>query len=254
MKVSIITVCYNSEKFIKSAIQSVNNQKYSDIEHIFIDGKSDDSTVSLIKKLSHRQNHIISEPDKGIYDAMNKGLVACSGDVICFLNSDDVYDNTDVIADIVEIFEQKNTRIVWGDLVYVRQDDIRFTSRLWRSKIICERDLRSGIIPPHPSFFIARTLVQDVGPFDLAMPLAADFDYMKRCLVLDNFDAVHFPKVLVRMRLGGATNASIRNVLQQNYEILQSLRQSFSKFSLTRFICVKFMSKALEYMNAKLPR
>lgn len=250
MKVSVVTVCRNSEELISTAIKSVNAQSYPNVEHVFIDGGSTDSTLQLIRDLSQRDPRIISEPDRGIYDAMNKGLRVASGDIICFLNSDDLYIENNVLQDVVDIFSTNDTRIVWGDLVYVARDDLSNFRRLWCSKLLTKSDLFSGEIPPHPAFFITKNLAREIGFFDVNYELAADFDFMKRCLILEDFRAVHLPKILVKMRLGGATNAQFINIWRQNLEIIRSLGIVWGGPRFFLFLCKKLVLKVVEHARA----
>lgn len=252
MKVSIITVSYNSEKYIFDAIQSVNKQTYEDIEHIFIDGNSTDRTLEKIKIHSLRNKTIISENDNGIYNAMNKGLNIASGDIIGILNSDDIYAYENVILDMVNSFKKYNKNIFWADLRYVHRDNSKKIFRVWNSQNLCKHDLLKGKIPPHPTFFLKRQLIDKIGLFDEKISLAADYDFMKRALVHENFDGIYLNQALVNMRLGGVTSKNFKNILSQNIEITNSLKSSFSDFSYTRFIISKFLTKIFELINAKI--
>jgi glycosyltransferase len=253
LKVSIITVCYNSDKFILDAIESVNNQIYPHIEHIFIDGSSQDNTVKLIKDNASRDITIISELDYGIYDAMNKGLSKAKGDVICFLNSDDFYTDANVITDVVASFNSGHANLLWGDLDYVYPNNTARVFRSIRTGLIKDDDLILGIVPPHPTFF-ARSCVFRSSElrFDLRFTLAADFDLMKRALIIEDFEGVHLGRVLVQMRHGGATSNGINNVVLQNREIIQSLKESFESFSVIRFIAYKIFKRSSEVVGTMI--
>lgn len=251
MKVSIITVCYNSQKFINDAIKSVNNQDYEHIEHVFIDGGSVDSTVNIINSSCTRDRIVHSEPDNGIYDAMNKGLNLCSGDIICFLNSDDVYDNNFVISNIVSAFESSKPDFLWSNIKYVHQNNLDSVVRDWASSALSINDIKCGNNSPHPSFVFKRKLLDKYPRFNTKYSLAADFDYMKqfhedKCIV-----GQYFPFYSVRMRLGGATSSGFNNVLVQNAEIIDSLKSSFKDFSLLKFLLTKFCIKSKEFFKAK---
>ena len=253
MKVSIITVCYNSEEYIFDAIKSVNEQCYPDIEHIFIDGCSTDGTVRTIKNNAFRNASIISETDCGIYDAMNKGLSIASGDVIGFLNSDDFYIDTQVISDVVATFNSSSTNLVWGDLNYVYRNNTTKIFRSIRSSSIKSKDLALGIVPPHPTFFIrSAMLASKCLKFDLKYSLASDFDFMKRAIISENFNGVYLNKVLVQMRHGGATSNSIKNIIKQNLEIINSLSETFKGFSILKFVGCKIAKRTYEVVNSKI--
>ena len=250
MKVSIITVCYNSEKFILDAINSVNNQSYPHIEHIFIDGSSRDNTVKLIKDNASRNIIVISEPDCGIYDAMNKGLSKASGDVICFLNSDDFYTDINVIGEVVAIFNSGHANLLWGDLDYVYPNNTARVFRSIRSGLIKRDDLILGIVAPHPTFFARSCMFRSRElRFDLRFTLASDFDLMKRAIISEDFDGIHLDRVLVKMRHGGATSNGINNIILQNQEIIQSLKESFESFSVIQFIAYKIFKRSSEVIG-----
>lgn len=252
-KISIITVTYNSEKYITDCIRSVNIQTYKNIEHIFIDGCSKDKTLNVIKTFSERPNLILSEPDKGIYDAMNKGISLASGDIVGILNSDDLYDNKNIIEEVAKNFKSfSGHNILWGDLNYVAKNNTNKPLRIWQSRILKKDDLLKGKIAPHPTFFIRKKLFTKIGLYDLSMPLAADFDFMKRCLIHENYKAIYVPKKFIKMRVGGVTSSSFRNIYMQNKEIIRSLKFSFSDFSLTRYIFFKFAIKLNEKLKVKM--
>lgn len=250
MKVSVITVCFNSQKYINDCIDSVNVQSYKNIEHIFIDGNSADNTTSIIKARSKRNTVFISEADKGIYDAMNKGLRIASGEVIGFLNSDDLFDNEFVIEKLVKAFKLSNSDVLWGNLNYVYPSDIRKVLRVWLSRPLCSNDLKKGFIPPHPSFYITREALILLKCFDNRYSLASDFDFMKRAILCDSLRSDHLNSVIVRMRAGGATGSSISNIIKQNAEIIHSLKRSFSEFSYLSYTYQKIVNKFCEVMKA----
>jgi glycosyltransferase involved in cell wall biosynthesis len=219
-KISIITVVYNGEKTIESTIQSIISQKNIDLEYIVIDGYSTDSTPDLIRKYKQNINHLVTEPDNGIYDAMNKGLKIASGEVIGFLNSDDFYNSEDTLSKVVSQFESDlTTDLVYGDLVYVDPKDINQVVRLWQSCIYYDKFFNNGLVPPHPSFFVRKSAYEKAGHFDIKFKYAADFEIMFRLLKIYNLKSIYIPNILVRMRLGGATNRSVSNIIKGNLEI-----------------------------------
>ena len=179
MKISIITVVYNNEKTILDSINSVRNQTYKNIEHIFIDGGSLDNTLKIINENISCNSIIISEKDDGLYHAMNKGIKVATGDIIGILNSDDVYDNFNVIEHIANHFiSDSKLKILYGDLVYVKADDIDMQIRYWESKNITANYFENGYVPPHPTLFMTKDVYNSVGLFDLSIKLAADYEFI----------------------------------------------------------------------------
>jgi len=226
-KISIITVVYNNEKTIVDAIQSVLNQSYPDIEYVVIDGGSKDKTVHWINSFKDQLGYFISERDRGLYDAMNKGIRASTGDVIGILNSDDLYQDFDVINTVMEQFNiDPELDILYGDLVYVKSDDTNKIIRNWKSKPYYKKFFENGNVPPHPALFVKSNVYKSVGMFNLDYKLAADYDLMLRMFKKNNFKTKYINKVIVKMRLGGATNQSYTNILNQNKEILKSWKDN----------------------------
>lgn len=223
MKISIITVVYNNHKTIKTAIDSVLGQSYKDLEYIIIDGKSTDGTMDIIHSYGNAISKVVSEPDMGIYDAMNKGITHCTGDVIGILNSDDVYADPHVLNEVMKLFIQDpELDILYGDLVYVKNNDLNEVVRRWTSKSYYPAFFEDGHVPPHPSLFIKREVYNQVGLFNLTMQLAADYEFMLRVFKLNRYKSRYINRLFVKMRLGGATNASIKNIVHGNLEILRA--------------------------------
>jgi glycosyltransferase involved in cell wall biosynthesis len=221
MKISIITVVYNNERTIKNALDSVLGQTYKDTEYVVIDGKSKDNTVSIIKEYENKLGCFVSEKDKGLYDAMNKGIQACTGDVIGILNSDDLYQDSEVLATVMEQFNNDpELDIVYGDLVYVKNDDTNKVVRNWKSKAYYNLFFEKANVPPHPSLFVRRKVYQEAGLFDLQYKLAADYELMLRMFKKHHFKSKYINRLIIKMRLGGATNQSFTNIVNQNKEIL----------------------------------
>jgi glycosyltransferase len=226
MKISIITVVYNNEKTIESAIKSVLAQSYRDIEYIIVDGASKDATVSIINKYS-KQVLLTSEKDNGIYDAMNKGVSRATGDVIGILNSDDIYFDHTVIQKVADAFSNDDDlAILYGDLVYVKADDTDKVVRYWKSGPYHDRFFEYGNVPPHPSVFLRRRVYDECGLFNLKFRFAADYELMLRIFKRNTFKTKYVPKIFVRMRLGGATNQSFGNIYNGNKEILAAWREN----------------------------
>lgn len=223
MKLSIITVVYNNELTITDAINSVLSQTYKDIEYIIIDGKSTDRTLQCIRKYENHIDQLVSEPDRGIYDAMNKGLALATGEVIGILNSDDLYADEHVLESVMQHFLNDNElAIVYGDLVYVKADDVTQIVRRWNSMPYYDRYFEDGNVPPHPSLFLKREVYKQAGLFNSEMKLAADYELMLRIFKKFKFKSVYLSRLLVKMRLGGSTNKSLKNIINGNLEILRA--------------------------------
>ncbi|MBF2708210.1 glycosyltransferase family 2 protein [Flavobacterium soyangense] len=227
MKISIITVCYNSSSTIIDSIESVLNQSYPNIEYVIIDGNSKDNTVSIIEEYKNRLGYFISEPDKGLYDAMNKGIQAATGDVIGILNSDDLYQDLDVINDVMQQFNNDpELEILYGDLVYVKSDDTNKIVRNWKSKSYYNNFFENANVPPHPSLFVRAKVFKEAGLFNLYYKLAADYEFMLRVFKKHHFKPKYINRLIIKMRLGGATNQSFSNIVNQNKEILKAWKNN----------------------------
>lgn len=227
MKISIITVVYNNERTIKDALESVCGQTYGNIEYVIIDGGSRDKTVVIINDFKDKLGYFISEKDNGIYDAMNKGIKASTGDVIGILNSDDLYHDSTVIQTVMDYFNQDvNLDIVFGDLVYVKSDNVDKVIRYWKSRPYFKKYFEMGNVPPHPSLFVKRKVYEQAGYFDLNYKLAADYEFMLRIFKKYSFKSNYINKIIVKMRLGGATNQSLSNIKRQNIEIINAWKNN----------------------------
>lgn len=214
LSVSIITATFNSASTIRNCLDSVNSQRI-EAEHIIIDGGSTDGTLEIVKSYQHIAK-IVSEPDNGIYDAMNKGISHATGDVIGILNSDDFYANQNVLANIAERFANVSIDSCYGDLVYVDPNDTTKITRNWKSGNCQDRSFYWGWMPPHPTFFVRRPVYEKHGMFNLDMGSAADYELMLRFLVRHKITTAYIPEVLVKMRAGGVSNASLNNRLKAN--------------------------------------
>jgi glycosyltransferase len=223
-KVSIITVTFNSAATVVDTMRSVASQRHEHIEHIVIDGASSDATLDLVRLHGHRVSRIVCEPDRGIYDAMNKGLALASGDLVGFLNADDVLANDGVITDIVtEAQRAPAADAVFGDLVYVRSDDLDSVVRYWRSGAFHRRSLALGWMPPHPTLYVRRTVLREIGSFDANLRVAADYEFILRLLTRPKIRVRYLPQVLVRMRTGGASNHSLEALWLKSREDLLAI-------------------------------
>ena len=217
MKVSIITASYNSAATVLQTLASVAQQDFPDIEHIIIDGLSTDNTLEIVSGYPHVAR-LLCAKDDGIYDAMNKGIEAATGDVIGILNSDDLYVDGKVISKIASIFEKTEVDICYADLQYVHQDDISKVIRTWKSGHFTPRSFYWGWMPPHPTFFVRRQVYEKVGLFNTKLKSAADYELMLRILVKYKLTACYIPEVLVKMRSGGMSNSSLFNRIKGNKE------------------------------------
>ncbi len=225
MKITIITVCFNSAATIGQTLESVNAQSYKNIEHIIVDGKSTDDTLEIIAKKGTHVSKLLSEKDCGIYDAMNKGISIATGDVIGFLNSDDVFAGVDVVSTIAKTMADLSFDACYGDLVYVEKYDLNKIVRYWKSCKYHSGLFERGWVAAHPTFYARREIYQRYGGFDLNFTLAADFDVILRFLRVKCISSVYIPEVLVRMRLGGASNSGFFSLIRQNIEIAKAFRK-----------------------------
>ncbi|PCJ25981.1 MAG: glycosyl transferase [Flavobacteriales bacterium] len=222
LKVSIITVCYNSSKTIEDTIQSVLSQTYTNIEYIIIDGLSTDNTLEIVTKYKDKITKIVSEKDNGLYDAINKGIKLATGDIIANLNSDDFYIDNNVIADVVEKIEKENTDSLYADLYYVDAIDTNKVVRHWKSGNYKHGLFYKGWMPPHPTFFVKKSVYEKYGTFNLQLKSAADYEIMLRFIHKYKIKISYLPRVVVRMRIGGVSNVSLLNRIKANREDKQA--------------------------------
>ncbi|RYY46080.1 MAG: glycosyltransferase [Chitinophagaceae bacterium] len=215
-RVSIITVTFNSAEFLQDCINSISAQNYPNIEYIIVDGKSTDQTMAIVRKNEARVDFWISETDKGMYDAINKGLAVATGDIVGLLNSDDVLDNNNVIQTIVDSFEQQGVDSIYGDLEFVDRNDVNKVMRIWKGQPFNRSRFRYGWMPAHPTFYIKRSLVEKYGAYENHYFSAADYEFMSRYLYLNKVSAYYIPELLVRMRMGGQSNVNLKQRLRAN--------------------------------------
>ena len=246
MKISIITVVRNNSSSIKDAIESVLRQTYNDIEYIIIDGSSTDGTLDIIQGYAKHITKIVSERDKGIYDAMNKGISLASGDIIGILNSDDVYFDENVIEEVIQAFEETLTDSLYGDLVYVEKNNLNKVVRYWKSSDFKIGSFAKGWHPPHPTFFTKKKLYEKYGLFDINMRISADFDLMLRFLEKDKITTSYLPKILVKMRTGGESNKSIRNIITSNISILKAFKKNNIPVNNFMYLFYRLMPKVIQ--------
>ncbi|PXA03667.1 glycosyl transferase [Coraliomargarita sinensis] len=225
MLISVITVSYNSAATIADTVASVVGQAGVNVEYIVVDGASTDATLEKLQPYRDEIDILVSEPDRGMYDAMNKGIARASGEVVAILNSDDVYADNRVLARVAEQFYQSGTDCVYGDLNYVSSDLSRVV-RDWQSGGYRPGQFRRGWHPPHPAFFVRRSVYRELGGFQLNLPIAADYEFMLRVLQTHGRSVAYLPEVLVKMRTGGASNRSALNILKANWQCYQAWRMN----------------------------
>ena len=215
--VTIITATYNSAATLADTLETVAGQTYRYIEHLIIDGVSTDETAEIAARYPHI-SRFVSEPDKGLYDAMNKGIQLASGEIIGILNSDDFYANNRVIEKVLQLFKRPEILAVYADLQYVDADNPTRITRHWKAGNYDPQAFYYGWMPPHPSFFVRKQLYTDCGVFDTSFRYAADYELILRFLLRYNAPAAYLPEVVVKMRTGGQSNASFKNRWKANRE------------------------------------
>lgn len=216
MKFSIITITYNSAATLEQTILSVINQTYSDIEYIIVDGKSTDTTLTIVEKYRDKIAKVISEKDNGLYDALNKGIDLATGDVIAFIHSDDFYTNTNVIEKYAQAFKSSNYEAVYADLFYVNKDDDTKVVRAWRSGKYKSGAFLNGWMPPHPTFIVKKEVFTRYGKFNTQFKTAADYELMLRFIHKHKILLGYLPEFTVKMRVGGVSNVTFKNRLEAN--------------------------------------
>ncbi|MER2998323.1 glycosyltransferase family 2 protein [Pontibacter populi] len=218
MKVSIITIVYNNRETIADAVASVLEQTYPDIEYIVVDGLSTDGTIEILNQYGDKISRFVSEKDGGLYDAINKGIKLATGDVIGFLHSDDIFYSPNSIALVAEAFEAKNTDSVYGDLLYVQRANTEKVVRNWVSGDYNRQSFLYGWMPPHPTFYVKREVYQRLGLYNTEFKSAADYELMLRYLYKHQITTTYIPEKLVKMRVGGKSNVTLKNRMRANQE------------------------------------
>lgn len=249
MKVSIITVSYNSAATIRDTIESVLSQTHDDIEYIVVDGASKDSTMAVVNEYAGNIHKVISEPDKGIYDAMNKGISLATGDVIGILNSDDFYESNNVISTVVESFASSpESQIIFGDIVFVNADDLGTVTRFYGAAHFRAWKLRFGWMPPHPATFVRTEAYKETGLYSTQYKISADYEMFVRLLLVRKLKFSRINQVLVRMRAGGVSTSGVRSSLRLNREIVQACRRN-GVYTNICMVLSKIPFKVFEYVR-----
>jgi glycosyltransferase len=245
MKISVITATFNSSNTIRDALDSVAHQSYLDVEHLIIDGNSNDGTQDIVRDHLNPKICLRSEADDGIYDALNKGILYSTGDVVGFLHADDLFENNDILRKIAEVFSNPEVDAIYGDLVYVRQGDVNKVVRYWRAGNYSEDSFRWGWMLPHPTFYVRRHLYEKFGIFNTKYVISADYDSILRLLIKGKINVTYIPEVLIRMRLGGISNRSLRSILRKSFEDLRIIQENGVGFILT--VLLKNLSKINQF-------
>lgn len=248
LKFSIVTVVFNNESYISDCLDSVSNQKYPNYEHIIIDGASTDGTLDIIKNHENGNTKVISEPDYGLYDAMNKGVQQSNGDIIGFLNSDDMLHDNSILETIVKVFSDNEIDSCYGDLVYVDKDDTDKVIRYWRTGEYNGNAFRKGWHPPHPTFYVKRSVFEKYGLFDTGYTIASDYALMLKLLEKERISTYYIPKVLVKMRVGGVSNTNLLNIFKANIECYRAWKDNGLNIS-PMILFRKPFSKILQYVR-----
>jgi glycosyltransferase len=225
MKVSLITATYNSESTLLDTLISLKNQDYKNIEYIIVDGASTDNTLDLVRAHYCQVSVVISEPDKGIYDALNKGLKAATGDIVGFLHSDDILADENVISNVVKIFQNDKCDAVYGDLEYVSRSDLNNKIRVWRSGVFKKYKMHLGWMPPHPTFYMKRKCYSELGLFSLDYKISADYESLIRYIQSERLKLSYLPSVLTKMRVGGISNRSLKSMFKKSFEDIKAMKK-----------------------------
>jgi glycosyltransferase involved in cell wall biosynthesis len=250
MRISIVTACYNSVATIGDTLKTIQMQTHQNIEHIIIDGGSTDGTLEILEKNKAHIAHLTSEPDNGLYDAMNRGVKKATGDIIGLLNSDDMLAHDQVLANVAKALADPTIDACYGDLVYVDQHNTKKIARYWKSSPYNPEFIAKGWIPAHPTFYARKEVHDKYGMlFDLDYKLAADYELLLRLLFTHKINATYIPDLMIKMRLGGTTNKSLKNIFNQNKEIMRALNNHNYQYSPLKMLCSKLIDRAKQYQR-----
>lgn len=253
MKLSIITVTYNSGKTLRDTIESVLSQSYTNYEYIIVDGASKDNTIDIVKEYEPKfegRMRWISEPDKGLYDAINKGIKMSTGDVVGIINSDDFYHRKDIFEKIVTSFSDKDIQAIYGDVRFVNDDNLDKTVRYYSSKKFSPRRFRYGFMPAHPSFFTYKNYFDSYGYYKTDYKIAADYELLIRFLYTHNLKSKYIPLDFMKMRTGGVSTASWKSNVLLNKEIVRACREN-NIWTCMPLLCLKYFIKVFELIKTK---
>lgn len=247
MKISIITVVRNSQGTIGDCLLSVATQTHPDVEHVVVDGASTDGTLEVIRKKGTHVATFISEPDTGIYNALNKAIALCTGSIIGILHADDVFYDSSILARVAEVFGHQEVDACYGDLEYVARDNIHSIFRMWKSKPFSPGMILRGWMPAHPTVFLRRELYSRYGGFNERFHISADYDLMVRLFHKYAIHSQYIPCTFTRMRVGGASNRSLTNIIRKTSEDLQSLRMNGFSFERWFIVLCKNLRKVSQF-------
>lgn len=254
LKISIITVSYNSEKTIYDTIKSVYNQDYDNIEYIIVDGNSSDNTTNIIKEFEPKFNgkiKWISESDKGIYDAMNKGLMMATGDIVGILNSDDFYTSNNVITTVANAFNNNKIDAIYADVHFIKDNNPEKISRYYSSKIFKRWLMRFGFMPAHPSFYIKRECFDKFGLYNTSYKIVADFEFLLRTIFIGRIKTQYIAKDFVTMRTGGASTSGINSHKQIMREHIRAFKEN-NIFTNRLLLSMRYIYKIFEIILSKI--
>jgi len=254
VKISIITVSFNSASTVRDTIESVLTQTYKNIEYIVVDGKSNDNTVGIIQSYESKfggRLHWISEPDKGLYDAMNKGIQMATGDVVGIINSDDFYHRNNIIEEIIKVFlEDASIQATFGDVRFVNPNNLNKTVRYYCSKNFNVNRFRLGFMPPHPTFFTYKYNFEKFGYYQTNYQIAADYELLIRFLYKNRLKYKYIDLDIMKMRTGGTSTASIKSNIVLNQEIVRGCRENGIYTNLI-ILSLKYFVKIFELIFTK---
>lgn len=245
--ISVITVCYNSAATLERTLRSVADQDWRFVEHIVIDGASTDDTPAIIERFRSRLSHVVSEPDCGIYDAMNKGLERASGDIVCFLNADDHYADPQVLSRVASQMYELDLDVLMGDVGFFRVQDISRIVRRYHSGRFRPSLLAWGWMPAHPALFLSHAVVQRVGRFKVDYRIAGDFEYIVRVFQDQALRYHHLPEILVRMQVGGVSTNGWHSIMMLNKEVVRACRENGLKTNIIKILS-KYPMKLMEFI------
>jgi len=247
-KITIVTPTYNSAKTLTTNIQSIQNQSYTNWQHLIIDNVSVDKTIEIINTNYDSRRKIISEKDNGIYDALNKGISLADGEIISILHSDDIFFDNNTLMEVINKFENYNTDIVYGDLIYVKKNNLNKTLRYWKSNKYEFGLFDKGWSPPHPAFFIKKEIHDKLGLYKNNIGNSADIELMYRMLEKHKISNQYLNKILVKMRYGGKSNNSLFQIFRQNLQILKFLNLK-NPFQICLFIYLKIKNRISQFFK-----